>query len=83
MNMSYDMSHCMDTFRKVTGQAPDQNAIIFIASFCAAADALHKIGEEARRRGVRIDPGEFQRALPRDTHPEIVNALYAALTNPH
>lgn len=78
MNMSYDMSHCMDTFRKVTGQVPDQNAIGFISSFCAAADALHKIGEEARRRGVRIGLEEFQRAMPRDAHPEIIKSLYVA-----
>lgn len=83
MNNLYDLTRHLDKYRELYGQEPPQQAVQFFTSFCAALAAMHHIGQQSRRQGVRIGLGEFQRAMPRDAHPEIVNALYAALTNPH
>lgn len=81
MNKLCDLAAYLDTFRKVTGQDPDQQAVGFFASFCAAQNAIQRIGEEAHRQGVSIGIDKFKNAMPKDAHPEIIKSLYATFAN--
>ena len=81
MNNLCELTAYLDTFRKITGKEPDQNAVNFFKSYQAAQDAVQRMGKEARRRSVQIRLKEFKSAMPEDAHPEIVNDLYAAFVN--
>ena len=81
MNTLYDLPRHLDKYRELYGQEPPQQAVQFFTSFCAALVAMHHIGQQSRRQGVRIDPGEFQRVMPEDAHPEIIKSLYIAFSD--
>ena len=74
MNNLYDLTRHLDKYCELYGQEPPQQAVQFLTSFCAALAAMHHIGQQSRRQGVRIAPGEFQRALPEDADPEILTS---------